>query len=182
VVEARAYRTAEDERPGYGLAFEPVPGKTSFTRDSELQNCETSAWGRALIAVGAADAKKGIASAEDVQNRAVDNKPDALASGKPDAAATPAAVQPETASSSGEASAAVAAGETSEGVGTETYGEGVTVPAPSVDLLWAEARSEIGNTGAVLKVAAKLLGRSVSSSTITAEDLVKVLAAHREAA
>jgi hypothetical protein len=69
VVEARAYRTPDDERPGYGLAFEPVPGKTNFTRDSELQNCETSAWGRALIAVGAADAKMGIASAEDVRNR-----------------------------------------------------------------------------------------------------------------
>jgi len=51
------------------LASEPVPGKTNFTRDSELMNAETSAWGRALIAVGAADAKRGIASANEVRNR-----------------------------------------------------------------------------------------------------------------
>ena len=32
-------------------------------------NAETSAWGRALIAVGAADAKRHIASANEVRNR-----------------------------------------------------------------------------------------------------------------
>lgn len=69
VVVAAAYRTADDPAPGVGMAWEPVPGLTNFTRNSELQNAETSAWGRAIIAVGAADAKKGIASAEDVRNR-----------------------------------------------------------------------------------------------------------------
>lgn len=69
VVKAYAYRTDDDPRPGTGLAWEPVPGKTNFTRDSELMNAETSAWGRALIAVGAADAKRGIASANEVRNR-----------------------------------------------------------------------------------------------------------------
>ena len=68
-VKAYAYRTSDDPMPGTGLAWEPVPGKTNFTRDSELMNCETSAWGRALIAVGAADAKRGIASANEVRNR-----------------------------------------------------------------------------------------------------------------
>jgi hypothetical protein len=68
-VRATAYRTPDDERPGVGLAWEPVPGKTPFTKDSELSNAETSAWGRALIAVGAADAKRGIASANEVRNR-----------------------------------------------------------------------------------------------------------------
>lgn len=66
---AAAYRTPDDPAPGIGCAWEPVPGLTNFTRNSELQNAETSAWGRAIIAVGAADAKKGIASHEDVQNR-----------------------------------------------------------------------------------------------------------------
>lgn len=66
---AAAYRTPDDPAPGIGCAWEPVPGLTNFTRNSELQNAETSAWGRAIIAVGAADAKKGIASAEDVRNR-----------------------------------------------------------------------------------------------------------------
>lgn len=69
IVKAYAYRTPDDPRPGTGLASEPIPGKTNFTRDSELMNAETSAWGRALIAVGAADAKRGIASANEVRNR-----------------------------------------------------------------------------------------------------------------
>ena len=74
IVKAYAYRTPDDPMPGTGLASEPIPGKTNFTRDSELMNAETSAWGRALIAVGAADAKRGIASANEVRNR--QNAPD----------------------------------------------------------------------------------------------------------
>lgn len=69
VVVAAAFRSADDVAPGIGMAWEPVPGLTNFTRNSELQNAESSAWGRAIIAVGAADAKRGIASAEDVRNR-----------------------------------------------------------------------------------------------------------------
>lgn len=66
---AEAYRTPDDLAPGIGCAWEQVPGRTPYTRDSELQNAETSAWGRAIIAVGAADAQRGIASMEDVRNR-----------------------------------------------------------------------------------------------------------------
>lgn len=66
---AAAFRTPDDPAPGVGCAWERVPGLTNFTKNSELQNAESSAWGRAIIAVGAADAKKGIASAEDVRNR-----------------------------------------------------------------------------------------------------------------
>jgi hypothetical protein len=69
VYTAAAYRTPDDERPGIGTAWEPVPGKTNFTRDSELQNAETAAWGRAIVASLAADTRKGIASAEEVRNR-----------------------------------------------------------------------------------------------------------------
>lgn len=68
IVVAAAYRDEDDELPGVGMAYEPIPGSTPFTRGSELQNAETAAWGRALIAVGAADAKKGIATREDIQN------------------------------------------------------------------------------------------------------------------
>jgi hypothetical protein len=71
-VKAFAYRTPDDSRPGVGLAWEPVEGKTSFTRDSELQNAETAAWGRAIVAVLAADTKKGIASRDEVQARRED--------------------------------------------------------------------------------------------------------------
>lgn len=69
VYTAAAYRTPDDPRPGIGTAWEPIPGKTPYTRDSEVQNAETAAWGRALIAVGAADAKKGIASADEMRPR-----------------------------------------------------------------------------------------------------------------
>jgi hypothetical protein len=87
IVKAYAYRTPDDERPGTGLASEPIPGKTNFTRDSELMNAETSAWGRALIAVGAADAKRGIASANEVRNR---QGSDAATAEAPPAKAQPA--------------------------------------------------------------------------------------------
>ena len=49
---AYAYRTPDDLRPGIGTAWEIVPGTTPFTRGSELQNLETSAWGRAIGALG----------------------------------------------------------------------------------------------------------------------------------
>lgn len=69
VVVAAAYRTANDARPGIGMAYEVYPGRTPYTRGSELQNAETSAWGRAIVAALAADTKRGIASHEEVRNR-----------------------------------------------------------------------------------------------------------------
>lgn len=73
VYTAAAYRTPDDARPGIGTAWEPVPGKTPYTKDSELQNAETAAWGRAIVAALAADTKKGIASAEEIRNRDEDS-------------------------------------------------------------------------------------------------------------
>jgi hypothetical protein len=75
IVKASAYRTPDDPLPGNGLAFEFIPGTTTFTKDSELQNAETAAWGRAVVAVGAADTKKGIASREEVRNRSFEQHP-----------------------------------------------------------------------------------------------------------
>src|SRR5215472_5227692 len=63
---AHAYRTADDPRPGVGCAWEVFPGRTPYTRGSELMNAETSAWGRALAALGIAT-KRGIASRQEVQ-------------------------------------------------------------------------------------------------------------------
>lgn len=74
VVVAAAYRTPDDTRPGIGMAYEIFPGKTNFTRGSELQNAETSAWGRAIVAALAGDTKKSIASAEEVRNRREEQK------------------------------------------------------------------------------------------------------------
>lgn len=68
-VKARFFRTQDDPTPGEGVAWEVVPGRTPYTKDSELQNAETSAWGRALVAAFAVDASKGIASREEVQSR-----------------------------------------------------------------------------------------------------------------
>jgi len=72
VYTAAAYRSPEDENPGIGTAWEPVPGPTRFTKDSEVQNAETAAWGRAMMASLAVDARKGIASQEEVRNRTVE--------------------------------------------------------------------------------------------------------------
>lgn len=66
---AAAYRTPDDPNPGEGTAWEVVPGLTPYTKDSEMMNAETSAWGRAILAVGAADTRKGIASREEVAAR-----------------------------------------------------------------------------------------------------------------
>ena len=68
VVKAFAYRNYDDTCPGVGHASEPVPGKTPYTKDSELMNAETSAWGRALAALGF-EVKRAIASQEEVRNR-----------------------------------------------------------------------------------------------------------------
>jgi len=72
VYTAAAYRSPEDQNPGIGTAWEPVPGPTRFTKDSEVQNAETAAWGRAMMASLAVDARKGIASSEEVRNRTVE--------------------------------------------------------------------------------------------------------------
>ena len=72
VVVAAAYRNPEDPKPGIGMAYEIFPGKTNYTKGSELQNAETSAWGRAIVAALAADTKRGVASAEEVRNRAAE--------------------------------------------------------------------------------------------------------------
>lgn len=83
VYTARAYRHAEDARPGVGTASEPFPGKTNFTRGSELANCETSAWGRAIVALGIA-AHKGVASAQDVRKSQLEAaSPKSLPAGAP---------------------------------------------------------------------------------------------------
>jgi hypothetical protein len=73
VYVAACYRTPDDPRPGIGSAWEPFPGKTSYTKDSELQNAETSAWGRAAVAALAADTKK-VSSRDEVQNRRRDQE------------------------------------------------------------------------------------------------------------
>ena len=74
---AACYRTPDDERPGIGSAWEPVPGKTPYTKDSELMVAETSAWGRAIVAATGAETKNNgkIASADEVNARQRSQEP-----------------------------------------------------------------------------------------------------------
>lgn len=67
VYTARCWRHPDDVRPSVGIAMEQIPGTTNFTRGSEIQNAETSAWGRAIVAAGASRSKK-IASADEVRS------------------------------------------------------------------------------------------------------------------
>lgn len=68
------------EEPCVGTAMEQIPGKTPYTKGSEIQNAETSAWGRAIVAAGASESKR-IASADDIrtsQERQIADAADAV--------------------------------------------------------------------------------------------------------
>lgn len=67
-VKAYAYRSADDLRPGIGHSSLNIPGSTPFTRGSEIENAETSAWGRAIAALGF-EVKRGLSSREEVRNK-----------------------------------------------------------------------------------------------------------------
>lgn len=67
-VEAAAYRTPDDPLPARGNSWMELPGTTSYTRGSELENTETSAWGRAIGALGIG-IDRSIASAQEVRNK-----------------------------------------------------------------------------------------------------------------
>lgn len=68
VMKAYAYRSPDDQRPGVGWSSLGIPGATPYTRGSEIENCETSAWGRAIAALGF-EVRRGIASAQEVRNK-----------------------------------------------------------------------------------------------------------------
>ena len=74
-VKALAYRSPDDQRPGIGHSSLEIPGKTPYTRGSEIENAETSAWGRAIAALGF-EVKRGMASAEEVRNKRTNDKPE----------------------------------------------------------------------------------------------------------
>ncbi len=67
---AAAYRTPDDERPGIGTAWEPIPRPPHLS--PVTRRCRTlrpRRGGRAIVAALAADTKKGVASSEEVRNR-----------------------------------------------------------------------------------------------------------------
>lgn len=83
VVEARAYRGVKgdsgpndelgfmDDRPaGTGHSAMQIPGATPYTRGSEIENCETSAVGRALVMAGLPS--KRVASDDEIRAKRED--------------------------------------------------------------------------------------------------------------
>jgi len=68
LVRAKAYRDPDDPRPGTGTSWLTVPGTTPYTRGSEVENAETSAWGRAIACCGIA-VDSSIATAEEVASK-----------------------------------------------------------------------------------------------------------------
>ena len=66
-VTMQAWRTPDDPIPAQATCFEPFPGKTSFTRDSEQMNASTSCLGRVLGLMMSFGTK--MASTEEVRNR-----------------------------------------------------------------------------------------------------------------
>lgn len=88
VMRAYAHRSPDDPRPGVGHA-EEVRGEGMVNKTSAVENCETSAWGRALAALGYTGKK--IASFEEVeQARAAASAPTAPVAPAVAPAATPA--------------------------------------------------------------------------------------------
>jgi hypothetical protein len=69
-VTMQIWRTPDDPIPAQATCFEPFPGKTSFTRDSEQMNASTSCLGRCLGLMMSFGVK--MASAEEVRNRQPD--------------------------------------------------------------------------------------------------------------
>ena len=70
-VTMQAWRTPDDPIPAQATCFEPFPGKTSFTRDSEQMNASTSCLGRVLGLMMSFGTK--MASTEEVRNRQSDD-------------------------------------------------------------------------------------------------------------
>lgn len=75
-VHAKAYRTPDDPQPGDGWSWLELPGATPYTKGSEIENAETSAWGRAIGSLGIGIAAS-IASRDEVQSKAEDVTEDA---------------------------------------------------------------------------------------------------------
>jgi hypothetical protein len=74
VFSAAVYRgeSADEQPAGTGHSAMNIPGSTPYTRGSEVENCETSAVGRALVMAGLPS--KRIASDDEIRSKAGDTK------------------------------------------------------------------------------------------------------------
>jgi hypothetical protein len=67
-VTASVYRSPDDLCPCTASAWETFPGRTPYTKDSEMMNAETSAIGRAIAAAGIG-VSRSMASRHEVELR-----------------------------------------------------------------------------------------------------------------
>lgn len=74
VASVTVHRTPDDPLPTSAEAWEPFPGRTPYTRNSEAANAATSALGRALGYMGYG-LTTSIASADDVRARSGEPEP-----------------------------------------------------------------------------------------------------------
>ena len=81
-INAFIYLDNEGKKPTTGHSYMNIPGTTSFTRGSELENAETSAVGRAIANLGYA-IDKSIASRDEVQSKQVEEGYEAPKSQRP---------------------------------------------------------------------------------------------------
>lgn len=93
VVQAQAFRDPDDKHPGTGTSWMRVPGTTPYTKGSEMENAETSAWGRAIAAVGIL-VDRGIASASEIRAKGEGSEAPSRTNADVLAAAAEAAARP----------------------------------------------------------------------------------------
>jgi len=67
-ISCTVWRTADDMLPTVAFCWEPIPGRTPYTKGSEMMNASTSCLGRALGFLGMGIGKS-IASRNEVQAR-----------------------------------------------------------------------------------------------------------------
>lgn len=67
-VKGRVFRSPDDKLPAEGHSWMQTPGVTPYTEGSEVENAETSAWGRALATMGYG-ITKSLASIDEIRNK-----------------------------------------------------------------------------------------------------------------
>lgn len=71
-VKGRVFRSPDDKLPAEGHSWMQTPGVTPYTEGSEVENAETSAWGRALATMGYG-ITKSLASIDEIRNKSHDD-------------------------------------------------------------------------------------------------------------
>jgi hypothetical protein len=145
MVKAKAYRTPDDPLPGTGTSWMIIPGTTPYTKNSEVENCETSAWGRAIASIGIA-IDQNIATSQEIRMKAggeVEGSGPAAALAE--AAARLAGVTPVPVNGAGTAPAAPEEAPVQESTAVEPAHEPVTGP---VEVLTAPEANEATETAA----------------------------------